>query len=128
MPTGVEPGKAAFKVCSLCGKTWESRDAFLADPEVRCAGYQVHYEALELGLFFFNHTMPTCRTTLAVNASQFTDLYDGPIFAARLTGTEECPGYCQRDFELRPCPAECECAYVRAVLDMVAHWEKIDPA
>jgi hypothetical protein len=41
---------------------------------------------------FFNHT--PCLTTLAIKASEFTDLYDGPIFTERATGTESCPGYC----------------------------------
>jgi hypothetical protein len=45
----------------------------------------------------------------------------------RKTDTEDCPAYCLRKTEIRPCPAPCECAYVRAVLDMVARWEKAPP-
>jgi hypothetical protein len=113
---------ARFKVCTFCGETWKSREAFLADPCVRVIGYQVSFQSLETGIFLFNHE--ACRTTLAIDASYFTDLYSGPTFAVRKTETEDCPAYCLRKNEIRPCPAECECAYVRAVLDMIARWEK----
>jgi hypothetical protein len=113
---------ACFKVCTLCGETWKGREAFLADPCVRVIGYQVHFQDLEAGLFLFNHD--ACRTTLAIEAWHFTDLYQGPTLAGRKTGTQQCPAYCLRQDEIRPCPAECECAYVRDVLDTVARWEK----
>ncbi len=116
---------ACFKVCPLCGETWKSREAFLADPCVRVIGYQVYFQDLEAGMFLFNHD--PCRTTLAIEASHFTDLYDGPMLAGRKTGTQQCPAYCLRQGEIRPCPAECECAYVRDVLDTVARWEKAPP-
>ena len=116
---------ASFKVCTLCGETWKSREAFLADPRVRVIGYQVHFQDLQTGMFLFNHD--ACCTTLAIDASLFTDLYRGPTFMARKTETEDCPGYCLHKGELRPCPAECECAYVRDVLDTVARWEKAPP-
>jgi hypothetical protein len=116
---------ACFKVCTLCGETWKSREAFLADPCVRVIGYQAHFQDLEAGLFLFNHD--ACRTTLAIDVSRFTDLRRGPTFTARKTETEDCPGYCLHKGELRPCPAECECAHVRDVLDTVARWEKAPP-
>jgi hypothetical protein len=123
MQTTAQPEAVAFKVCTLCGRTWGSRDEFLEDPKVRSIGYQVHFRALELGLFEFDPM--TCKTTLAIKARQFTDLYRGPTFTDRLTGTKECPGYCLNKYELQPCSAKCECAYVRTVLDMVARWGKI---
>jgi hypothetical protein len=116
---------ACFKVCTFCGETWRNREAFLADPRVRVIGYQVHFQDLEAGMFLFNHDV--CRTTLAIDASRFTDLHRGPRFTARKTETEECPSYCLHKGELRPCPAECECAHVRDVLDTVARWEKASP-
>ena len=64
---------ASFKVCTLCGETWKSREAFLADPRVRVIGYQVHFQDLQTGMFLFNHD--ACCTTLAIDASLFTDLY-----------------------------------------------------
>ncbi len=124
IPTTAQPEVVAFKVCTMCGKTWANRDEFLADPAIRCIGYQVHFEDPELGLFDFNHE--TCGTTLMIKAFRFSDLYDGPKFTKRLTGTDECPGYCLHRSELRPCPAQCICAYVRSILDTVAYWEKAD--
>ena len=118
----VETKVACFKSCTLCGEIWRSRDVFLADPRVRAVGYQVSFQSLEAGMFLFNHEV--FRTTLAIEASCFTDMYSGPTFAVRKTETKDCPAYCLRKTEIRPCPAECECAYVRAVLDTVARWEK----
>ncbi len=122
IPTVEQAEAAAFKVCGMCGKAWRSRDEFLADPEIRCIGYQVHYEDLELGLFDFNHE--TCGTTMMIRASHFTDLYAGPPYTKRLTGTEDCPGYCLHRTELRSCPAQCICAYIRSVLDTIVGWKK----
>lgn len=82
-------------------------------------GYQVHFEKLTAGLFLFEHI---CGTSLAIHAHEFQDLYNGPIFTERLTGTEECPGYCLHENDLRPCLAKCECAYVREVVQVILHW------
>jgi hypothetical protein len=111
-----------FKECTMCGKAWLDREEFLGDRELRVSGYIAHFKELELGLFLFNHE--PCGSTLAVKAQQFTDLVDGPVYVERMTGTEECPGYCLRKTKLQPCHAKCECAYVRDVLDRVAHWPK----
>lgn len=111
----------AFKKCPRCNAVWRTQEAFLADPSLELAGYQVHFEELTLGLFLFNHA---CGTTLAVPAGDFRHFYDGTIFAERLTGTETCPRYCLHETELRRCPAKCECAYVREVLQIVHNWPK----
>ncbi len=63
-------------------------------------------------------------TTLAIPAEAFTDLHRGPIFHERLKGAPACPDTCLHQDNLKPCPAACECAYVREVLDRVAHWPK----
>ena len=76
----------------------------------------VRFEALKAGLFFFNHD---CGTTLALYADQFADLYQGPIFQERLQGGDDCPGYCLNKDELEPCPAACECAFVREIIQCV---------
>ena len=89
------------------------------DPHVRVIGYQANFVELEAGLFLFNHQKTGCHTTLAVEAAIFRDLYDGPVFSEPLTLTDECPRYCIRQDELRPCPAKCECAYVREILNIV---------
>jgi hypothetical protein len=111
-----------FKKCPSCGHLWKARERFLEDPDVQLVGYQVNLDALELGLFLFNHL--SCRTTLAIPAGDMTDLYDGPVFEERKTGTKECPKYCLYVEELGRCFAKCACAYVREVLDIVARWPK----
>ncbi len=107
----------AFKTCPHCGKTWSSRDVFLEDPGLEVIGYQVDFEVIEHGLFLFNHH--DCKTTLAVQAGKFKDLHHGPFFSERKTGSESCPDYCLRQNELQPCPAECACAWVRDVLQII---------
>jgi hypothetical protein len=114
--------RKAFKTCTFCRYVWPSREAFIDDPELKVTGYMANFDRLELGIFLFDHL--SCRTTLALRADQFQDLYDGPVFAERKTGTEECPGYCLDKHELRPCPAECECAYVREVLNVIVSRKK----
>ena len=110
-----------FKQCNYCKKTWKSYQQFLSDPDVKLTGYQVSFEELEAGIFLFNHS---CNNTMALPADAFTHLYDGPIFKERATGAGDCPGYCLNDCELRPCMAQCECAYVREVLQIVKDWPK----
>jgi len=107
----------AFKTCPHCGKIWPNREVFLADPRLEVIGYQVDFEAIESGLFLFNHH--DCKTTLAVHAGSFKDLHHAPFFSERKTGSESCPGYCLRLEELKPCPAECACAWVRDVLQII---------
>jgi hypothetical protein len=111
-----------FKTCPLCARIWPSREAFLADRDIQLVGYQVNYDDLVLGLLLFNHE--TCKTTLAIRALQLKDLYVGPVFKDRRTGQEDCPGYCLRNSELSSCPAECECAWVRGLLQIIRRWPK----
>ena len=107
---------SVFKKCSTCGFEWNQRDLFIVDPKIDVVGYQVNFEALLEGFFLFNHD---CGTTLAIWAKEFKDLYDGPIFKERQTGGDACPGYCLHHDELNPCPAECECAFVREILHII---------
>jgi hypothetical protein len=85
-------------------------------------GYQANFADLLLGLFLFNHL--GCGSTIAVPAELFKELYTGPIYAARATGTAECPEYCLYASELGRCLAKCECAYVREILQIVRAWPK----
>jgi len=110
------------KQCTCCGQLWRTRDAFLGDSQLEVVGYQVDFSDLLLGFFLFNHL--ACESTIAVPAGLFRDLYDGPVFSQRATGTEDCPGYCLRKSELASCPAKCECAYVREILQIVRRWPK----
>ena len=110
-----------YKKCSSCGFDWATREYFLGDPNITMVGYQVNFQELEAGFFLFNHT---CGTTLAIPAREFKGFYQGSIFAERLTGSEECPGYCLHECELGPCPAQCECGYVREIIQLIRHWPK----
>jgi len=110
-----------FKKCSKCKFVWPTREAFLEDSNLIIIGYQVHFEELTAGLFLFNHS---CDTTIAVEAGRFQDLYAGPIFRDSLAGTADCPEYCLRKRELRPCPAKCEFAYVREIIQIIRNWPK----
>jgi hypothetical protein len=115
---------SAFKQCPKCGTEWLGRDTFLADPDIRLIGYQVSFGDLVAGHFQFNHERAGCGTTLALAVEAFRDLYDGPIFEERATGTSECPEKCLHPSDLEPCPAHCECAFVRAILQLVLAWPK----
>lgn len=110
-----------FKKCPNCGFEWENRDLFLNDPAIEIIGYQVNYIRLSAGYFMFNHE---CKGTLTIPAEHFQDLFDGPIFSERATGKDECKEYCLQENELRPCPAECECAYVREIINIIKNWPK----
>jgi len=105
--------KASFKVCPACGLEWKSRDDFLDDEGIVVVGYQVHFDNLRAGIFLFNHS---CKGTLAIEVGEFEDLYDGPVFTEKATGSDDCPGYCLHKDMLDPCPARCECAFVRQVI------------
>ena len=105
-----------FKQCSLCGHAWDSRDAFLIDPNVEIVGYQVNFASLSLGFLLFNHS---CHGTLSIAAEVFRDIYDGPVFSERATGGEQCPGHCLHQRNLKPCPTQCECGYIREIIKII---------
>ena len=108
--------KKLFKKCPYCNFEWASRELFLDDPGITLIGYQTRFRNLTEGLFYFNHS---CNGTLAISVDEFTDLYDGPVFEDRKTGQEDCPGYCLYKDNLEACPNECECAYVREVIQII---------
>lgn len=110
-----------FKRCPACGIEWPTRDDLLSDPDIKLLGYQVNFKDLATGIFLFNHC---CKGTLGLYAVEFEDLYDGPIFQERYTGGSECPGHCMHHSNLKPCPAKCECAYVREVIQQLKAWPK----
>jgi hypothetical protein len=113
--------RVLYRKCPNCRFAWSSRQAFLSDPGIEIIGYQVHFKHLAEGLFFFNHR---CKGTLAIRAGEFKDLYHGPIFIKRATGSSDCPGFCLNKNILDPCPAECECAYVREIMQIIKLWPK----
>ena len=111
-----------FKKCSCCEHPWFSREDFLQDRNTDLVGYQANFYQLELGYFLFNHL--TCESTIAIPAGLFKDLYAGPVFAQRMTGTEYCQGLCKDTKALQPCEEQCECAYVRDIMQMIRGWPK----
>ncbi len=108
-----------FRTCTVCSATWRTRDHFLRDPALVLIGYQVDFKELSAGLFLFNHS---CRGTLSIPAGAFTDLYDGPVFKTRATGSEACGSHCLYMHDLDPCPAACECAFVREIIQIIKDW------
>ncbi len=114
----------AFKTCSQCKKEWISREDFLGDPEVVAIGYQANFEWLKSGFFLFNHTRKNCRTTVSVPAEVFFDLFEGPLFERKTVSPPACPGYCLHKEEMRSCPTQCECNFVRDILQTIIKWAK----
>jgi len=112
-----------FKQCPSCRRTWFTYTDFLADPCLHLIGYQVFFEELSSGLFLFNHT---CGTTLSITVETLQHLHKGPIYKERATGSENCPGLCLVKNETRPCPAKCECAYVRSIMQLIKKWHKAE--
>ena len=110
-----------FKQCSKCSKKWETQNEFLSDPDISLVGYQVHFEDLQAGLLMFNHN---CGTTMAFAVSDFQTLYQGPVFKESKTGSDECPKYCVNKNNLDPCPAQCECTFVREIIQVIKNWPK----
>ena len=115
-----------FKKCS-CGSQWRTRELFLSDPHIELTGYMADCEKLKLGLLLFLHRKKNCCTTLTIYAGQVKDLYRGPIFKKKLTGTRQCPGICFREEIMAACPRQCECAWVTVVLEKIKKWKKTNP-
>ena len=112
-----------FKKCAKCGYVWDTLNNFISDPEIEIIGYQANFKDLELGLFLFNHHH--CGTTIAFHAGKFAAMYDGPIFKERHTQQNGCPEYCLNKNMLEPCVVECECAYVREIIQEIRNKPKI---
>lgn len=108
--------------CSGCNYLWNNRSEFLEDQNIILNGYQVNFIDLTLGWFLFTHKVKSCNSTMALSATHFLDLYSGPIYQDRKTGTEECPEYCLHQDNLERCPSTCECAFVREIIQVVRRW------
>jgi len=113
-----------FKICPTCKKKWETLGEFRDDPELELAGYQVAFEDLEGGLFYFNHHHKNCETTLAIPVGKFTVLTPLPIVTRRATKRALCPDTCVRQGAFEPCPVACECNWVREILQTIKNWKK----
>lgn len=113
-----------FKICTTCSKAWETLEDFLSDPEVSLTGYQVYFEDLGGGLLCFTHLHENCFTMLAIPAKEFTKLSSRPFLASHGKQPACCPGLCMRQGALEPCPVECECLWVREVMQVIRDWDK----
>ncbi len=114
---------APFKICPTCSGHWKTLEDFLADPELELSGYQVNFADLKGGLFYFTHLPGNCGTTLAVPVGAFAGLSKRPMLASHGRQPDGCPGLCVRN-ELNPCPVECECIWVREVMQIIRNWKK----
>lgn len=112
-----------FKTCPLCSQNWGSRNEFLDDSSLELIGYQADFDTLENGLFFFNHHVAGCRTTLAIRSADFYDMYTGERFTGAKTGSDECPGYCLKKEQLDRCEAACEYAFVREIMQIIQEYQ-----
>ncbi len=118
-------GNEPFKVCPMCGVAWKTLDDFLTDPALKQSGYQVNFFDLKGGLFYFTHTVENCGTTMAIPVGEFTSLSDRSILALRgEPGGEQCTEKCLREDDLSPCPAQCECVWVREVMQTIKERKK----
>jgi hypothetical protein len=113
---------AMFKICNKCSYKWGTREDFLSDKTLETMGYQVFFDDLKTGMFLFNHS---CKTTIAIEAELFLDLYDGPFYTERKpNNTRICPGRCMNKNIMNPCSDECKCAFVRELMQIINHWKK----
>lgn len=113
-----------FKKCTGCGHHWGSRESFLADHAVQLIGYQANFAELDTGYFMFNHLAPGCLTTFTIKTGHFRDFYHGEVYRERQAGSLKCPGHCQHEGDLHPCPVKCECGFVRDVMQVILKWPK----
>ena len=107
-----------FKICSGCEHVWETREDFINDENVLYIGYQANFSHLEAGFFLFNHDT-TCRSTIALEVKKFRDLYDGPVFNESFMGSKFCQGLCTKKSNTERCENECECAFVREIIQVI---------
>ncbi len=115
---------APFKICPMCSNHWEMLEDFLSDHELELSGYQVSFIDLKGGLFYFSHTKPGCGTTLAIPVNEFTGLSNRPMLASQGKQSKCCPELCVRKNDLEPCPVECECSWVREIMQIIRNWKK----
>jgi hypothetical protein len=115
-----------FKKCPMCRKIWGNRDVFLADDSLELEGYGADFEKLEKGLFYFTHRVPGCFSTMALEAREFISLYTGEKYPDSKMGGDECPRICLDKTKLDRCPAFCENAFVREIIQIIRERQSHD--
>ena len=111
--------KSAFKKCSCCNHAWGSLIDLVRDDQVDVIGYQASFNDRYEALFFFSHNVEECGTTIALPATLFTPLYDGPEYTLNKAFTKECSGLCQTFFDFSECSNECSMRWVRDIIQML---------
>jgi len=115
----------AFKTCTTCSTSWNTLDAFLADPQVELIGYQANMAALEEGMFCFIHQSETCGTTMAIPVKMFKTLSDLPVLApSAISRPTDCMKLCLNEHELGECPEKCNCNWVRNIMQTIRSRKK----
>lgn len=113
-----------FKACPFCEAKWLNRKDFLNDSSIKLIGYQANFSEIESGLFYFNHLVGNCKTTLALEIRDFSSLYEGKKHQTLLRGSEQCEGYCLERDNLDNCHAGCKAGYARELAQLVKSWPK----
>ena len=108
-----------FKKCPMCRKIWKSREAFLDDGFLQLEGYSADFKIQEKGLFYFTHRVQGCFSTMALEARVFLDLYTGEKYPESKMGGDECSRFCLERENLDRCPALCEFAFVREIIQII---------
>jgi hypothetical protein len=88
------------------------------EPQIAFVGYQAFVHDGVLGVFLFNHKL--CGTTLALSASVFRDLREGPVYEQSAHRSAQTTEHCLALSSGDECPPECECAFVQAVIETVS--------
>ena len=81
----------------------------------------MHFHDQKGGLFLYTHVNSDCLTTLAVPVKSFLSLSDLPLLADRLCHGSE---LCVRKGETAELPQQCECQWVKHILEIIQNWEK----
>lgn len=108
-----------FKTCSNCGKSWLTRDNFLADPDIEITGFQASFTDARTGLFLFNHTARNCHTTMSTPVQIFVDLIATSTYDNILAGSSLCEHKCLSINDLTACTAPCANALLRAIAQAI---------
>ncbi len=106
---------AKFKKCSKCG-TWISKEEFISSAKIVPIGITFADEYYEISLYYFNHAIEGCDTTLTIPVTHFEDEIKEEIPDTKLTGTDQCRNLCTDIDKHAPCDQRCRFAPYRRFL------------
>jgi hypothetical protein len=104
-----------FKQCPGC-RQWLSLRDILTSRELRPLGLVLAESDYDIGLFYFQHEAPQCRSSFVIPADWFESIIDEPIPENVKTGTERCEGRCIRIDDWAACLNDCRHAPYRRLL------------